>query len=124
MGANEKMGLPFGKMRKIAICFDVDGTLINSHGGTIQDTNRLLRSVLLQKWKNVDIIVWSGGGKTYAEKVVSRIWPDLSGAGTHKIKFFSKEDHLKVREKYHLILAIDDIQDTAIGDVNLIVRNR
>jgi hypothetical protein len=114
-GKNKELGLPFDKMKKVAICFDVDGTLIEDdkqHHSTIA----LLRVLVLQYWKNVDIYVWSGGGKQYAETIGNRL--ELSG-----VKYISKLQHQELREKYHQIIAVDDIQDTALGDINLIVRN-
>ena len=62
MGKNEELGLPFGKMKKVAICFDVDGTLISEPYEENRQTVDLLFSLLWQPFKNVDIIVWSGGG--------------------------------------------------------------
>lgn len=117
MGKNEELGLPFGEgMEKVAICFDVDGTLIDEdkeHNFTIV----LLRTLCLQNWKNVDIIVWSGGGKQYAETIGRRLSLD-------DVKYHSKLEHQELRKKYAKIIAIDDIQDTRLGDINLIVRNK
>jgi hypothetical protein len=117
MAKNEELGLPFGDgMEKVAICFDVDGTLIDEeieHHSTLA----LLRLLGLQKWKNVDVIVWSGGGKEYAETIGRR----LSFAN---VKYHSKLEHPELRKKYDKIIAIDDIQDTRLGDINLIVRNK
>lgn len=122
MGINKDLGLPYGKgMQKVAICFDVDGTLIAEDFSEIRQTVDLLFSLLWQPFKNVDIIVWSGGGQKYAEYHVSRMLPvDLSD----RVKYYSKLQLKEVRQKYELIIAIDDIQDTRLGDVNLIVRNK
>lgn len=117
MGKNADLGLPFGDgMEKVAFCFDVDGTLINEdtqHHSTIA----LLRVLVLQKWKNVDVIVWSGGGKQYAETIGRRL-------GLNSVKYHSKLEHNELRTKYHKLIAVDDIQDTRLGDINLIVRNK
>lgn len=114
---NKELGLPYGDgMEKVAICFDVDGTLIDEdtkHHTTLA----LLRVLCLQKWKNVYVIVWSGGGKQYAETIGNRL--ELEG-----VKYHSKMEHEQLRQKYAKIIAIDDIQDTRLGDVNLIVRNK
>jgi len=119
---NKELGLPYGdKMEKVAICFDVDGTLISEDFSEITQTVDLLFSLLWQPFKNVDIIIWSGGGQKYAEHHISRRLPeDLS----KKVKYYSKLQHKEVRQKYDLIIAIDDIQDTRLGDINLIVRNK
>jgi phosphoserine phosphatase len=121
MGKNEELGLPFGGMKKVAFCFDVDGTLIQEPYVENRTTVDLLLSVAWQKWKNVDVIVWSGGGAEYARQQVSRLLPDEI---VERIKFHSKIEHRALRQKYSALIAIDDIQDTAIGDVNLIVRNK
>jgi len=120
MGKNEELGLPYGEgMEKVAICFDVDGTLIDEdkeHHSTIA----LLDVLRLQKWKNLEIIVWSGGGKQYAEQM----FRDFVSNDTSRISFHSKLEHQQLRQKYDKLIAIDDIQDTRLGDVNLIVRNK
>jgi len=118
VGINKDLGLPFGDgMEKIAICFDIDGTLINEekeHHSTIA----LLRILALQNWKNVDIYVWSGGGKQYAQTIANRLrLPE-------EIKIAGKLEHTELRKKYTKIIAVDDVQDTRLGDVNLIVRNK
>ncbi len=116
-GVNEKLGLPFGNgMERVAFCFDVDGTLIDEdieHHSTLA----LIRVLGLQKWKNVDVIVWSGRGKQYAETIGRRL-------SLVNVKYHSKLEHKELRKKYTKIIAVDDIQDTRLGDVNLIVRNK
>lgn len=122
-GSNEKLGLPFGKdMDKVAFAFDIDGTLINEHDLPHMDTLVLASCILVQKWKNVDVIFWSGGGASYAEHHARRMLPVL--ALYPKVKFYDKQDYKTVRQKYDKIIAVDDIQDTRLGDVNLIVRNK
>ncbi len=96
--------------------YDVDGTLIDGdkeHHSTLA----LIRVLGLQDWKNLDVIVWSGGGKDYAETIGSRL--QLNG-----VKYHSKLEHQELRKRYAKLIAIDDIQDTRLGDVNLIVRNK
>lgn len=117
MGKNKELGLPFGEgMEKVAICFDVDGTLID---GDIKhhSTLALLGVLSMQKWKNLDIIIWSGGGADYARTMIER-------AGYSDFKFHSKLEHTELRKRYDKLIAIDDIQDTRLGDINLIVRNK
>lgn len=123
MGKNEELGLPYGVgMQKVAFCFDIDGTLIDEHGLPHMDTLVLAGCILAQKWKNVDVIFWSGGGADYAELHARRMLPVL--AIYPKAKFYSKLEHELIRQKYSKLIAIDDIQDTRLGDVNLIVRNK
>lgn len=120
-GTNKKLGLPYSDdgMERIAICFDVDGTLIDGdkkHASTM----KLLVALAEQKWKNVRIVVWSGGGQKYAETIVRRYGLDA----LHSLQIMSKLQHQELRDKGYRVIAIDDIQNTRLGDVNLIVRNK
>lgn len=117
ISANEKLGLPRSKMKTLVVCFDIDGTLRNN---TITDkvvANEDIRTLLriLSKFKNTKIVVWSGSGELYARQVANEIhinqWVD---------KFASKTDH----EVIQADIAVDDIMDTAIGKLNLIVKEK
>jgi hypothetical protein len=112
VGANEKLGLPRDKMRKIKIAFDVDGTLRCNCSDTCEDQNyRIIQLFLvLNSFKNTDMYIWSGGGGEYANRF-ARLFglPVKSGHCISKIGA-PKMD-----------IAIDDIQDTAIAGLNLIV---
>ncbi len=110
---NKEMGLPVGKMRKIDIAFDVDGTLIDTKGFMNVGIVNLL--ILLKGFKNTRITVWSGGGADYARHHCERL-----GIGEHVNKYRGKLD----MPIFVPDIAIDDIQDTAIGVVNLIVREK
>jgi hypothetical protein len=117
-GVNKRLGLPFGKMQKVTIAFDVDGTLRrNDDDYDSPQANEDIRTLLriLKKFKNTKIIVWSGSGELYARQVANELhvkqWVD---------KYASKTDH----EVINADIAIDDIQDTAIGKINLIVREK
>lgn len=120
MGVNKDLGLPFGDgMEKVAICFDVDGTLITDskiHTRIVDMVNAFA------DFKNVDVIVWSGGGKQYVETIVNRLGNHLIMSGN--LKLHSKFEHEEIRKRYKHIIAIDDVQDTRLGDINLIVRNK
>lgn len=130
MGANEKLGLPRQDgMTKVVFAFDVDGTLITNadperqHGvvsskETSHDDIVTLLKILSTKFKNISIVVWSGGGEQYARTIGQRI-----GIESYVDRYMSKLDYKLLTEKYRVI-AVDDIQDTALGDVNLIVRNK
>lgn len=118
IGANEELGLPFGKMRKIKIAFDVDGTLVShDEANKTISANERIRTMLiaLSSFKNVKIIVWSGSGELWARQASSAI-----GIDKYVDKYASKTDHPIIQPD----IAIDDIQDTAIGKVNLIVREK
>lgn len=117
MGKNEELNLPFGKMEKIIVAFDVDGTLIDEKGEPYSKWHDTLRT--LSTCKNIRIVVWSGGGKKYAESIGMRF--DLD---KYVWRYASKLEWADLRRLCGALIAIDDIQDTAIGDVNLIVRNK
>lgn len=111
-------------MKKVTIAFDVDGTLIDSDGNTNWRITELLRT--LSKFKNVNIIVWSGGGKSYAEMIVRHLGLEKYVKACYAKNHLGKDDSGK-----HLFdpeitpdIAIDDIQDCNLGLVNLIVRNK
>lgn len=112
---NEKLGLPFGKMRKIRIAFDVDGTLRCNCTDTCRDPNmKIVRLFnILADFKNTEMFVWSGGGGDYARR-----FADL---------YELKVAHSKCISKFgapQMDIAVDDIQDTAIGSINLIVKEK
>ena len=120
MGANERLGLPVGKMRWIVIAFDVDGTLIKNgdypDDGKDEPYSDIVTVLkIVSKWKNVKIVVWSGGGGDYAQ-----MWGGRLGIDDYVWKYASKTEHEQIKPD----IAIDDIQDTAIGAINLIVRNK
>ncbi len=118
MTMNEMLGLPHQeKMEKVAICFDVDGTLI-THQGDPRGRFVYLVGALRGIFKNAKIVIWSGGGNKYAQDRARELDIDQ-----YAWKFMSKHQHKELRALGYKIIAIDDIQDTAIGDVNLIVRN-
>ncbi len=121
MSKNEELGLPFGDgMERILVAFDVDGTLIDGDNVHI-NTVSLMDFFSKQNWKNVDVIVWSGGGADYARTMMKRITGQYAD---FNVKYHSKLDYKELRKKYDKIIAFDDIQDTRLGDVNLIVRNK
>ena len=123
MGINKELGLPHGDgMERIAVCFDVDGTIVAEGDMPIASTIVLLRMLLHQKWKNVDFIIWSGGGADYA-RTMTRRFVGYDQELMKPVKYYSKMDYEAIRAKYDKVVAIDDVQDTRLGDVNLIVRN-
>lgn len=129
MGANERLGLPRQDgMTKFVFAFDVDGTLITNadparQHGVVSSAEKshddivTLLKILSTCFKNITIVVWSGGGEDYARTIGQRI-----GIESYVDKYMSKLDYKLLIEKYNVI-AVDDIQDTALGNVaNLIVR--
>lgn len=117
MGINKDLGLPFGKMEKLLVLCDVDGTLIGEGiNSEYHDIIQLIKT--LSKFKNIKVIVWSGGGKQYASTIGHRLGLD------DYVTYASKLQHEKIRAFGHKMIVIDDVQDTALGDINLIVRNK
>lgn len=117
------------KMRKVIIAFDVDGVLIKNagvdreHGIPSSDDTPIVHWIntlqVLSTCKNVRIVVWSGGGKQYAE-----MWGRRLGLDQYVWQYASKLEHPRLKELCDHLIAIDDIQATALGDVNLIVREK
>lgn len=119
MGANETLGLPRGKMQRVIIAIDVDGTLRCNCTETCEDPNQRIVNLAktLATFKNVKIYVWSGGGKAYAQRFMDKY------GMSPKVKAASKLD-TSTWVYGRPQIAIDDIQDTAIADINLIVNEK
>lgn len=117
MSANEKLGLPRDKMKKVRIAFDVDGTLRCNCTGTCQDPNERIVGLfrILNSFKNTELYVWSGGGSDYARR-----FAELFELPIRPSKCISKIG--TAPDFIHI--AIDDIQDTAIANINLIVHEK
>ena len=112
---NKDLGLPFGTMQKTKIAFDVDGTLRCNCTETCQDANLDIVALfnILNKFKNTELYVWSGGGSDYARACAIRY-----GLAIPEKRMISKFGAPQMD------IAIDDIQDTALGKINLIVREK
>lgn len=121
-------------MKTVLIAFDVDGTLISNDPKALQlgypVANERVRAMLIafSSFKNVKIIVWSGGGAGYAEQIVHQL-----GLQKYVDGYASKNPQIdvKVPGKKHVFIpdikphiAIDDIQDCDLGELNLIVREK
>ncbi|MFA5172605.1 MAG: hypothetical protein WC426_13670 [Sulfuriferula sp.] len=108
------------KMEKVVIAFDIDGTLRCNCTATCQDRNEpycQLVEIFARHFKNVRVIAWSGGGKPYCETQVRMLGlsefipPERCHA---KLNYYMKNGQVPI--------AVDDIQDTALGIFSLIVR--
>ena len=120
-------------MKKIAVAFDVDGTLIRNDSAGDMDggtpiANEKIRSLLitLSSFKNIKIIVLSGGGELYVRQVCAAI-----GITKYVDKYYSKNLVGTKDDGSHDFkpditpdIAIDDIQDCELGILNLIVREK
>ena len=121
-------------MTKVRIAFDVDGTLIRNDSGGDMDqgppiANERIRTMLISfaSMKNTHIIVWSGGGELYARQVSNSI-----GISKYVDQYASKNLIGKHPDGSYMFrpdiprpdIAIDDIQETSLGLLNIIVREK
>ena len=103
-------GIVAERMQKLIIAFDVDGTLVSEDDvPQVPIINTL--QVLSKLTKNVRIVVWSGGGKEYAE-----MWGRRLGLDEYVWKYMAKD------RDFHVDVAFDDQQAFALADKNIIVR--
>lgn len=118
MGANEQLGLPRDKMKKIIIAFDIDGTLRCNCTDTCRDPNYniVALAAILDTMKNTHLFAWSGGGAKYAQ--------DFINSNDQLRHIFKNRCYSKLDRGLRPDIAIDDIQDTALGRINLIVREK
>lgn len=123
-------------MKIVTIAFDCDGTLIRNDTGLQRESinnpvaNERIRSLLvaLASFKNVKIVVWSGGGEIYARQIAASI------GITKYVDEYASKNHVattKTIPPVHIFepeikpdIAIDDIQDCELGMLNLIVREK
>ena len=118
-----------GKMQRLIFAFDVDGTLIRNadseriHGlpnsNDVPIVHQINTLMVLSTYKNIRIVVWSGGGKQYAE-----MWGKRLGLDKYVWKYASKLDHQQIKAQCDFLIAVDDIQSTRLGDANAIVREK
>lgn len=118
-----------GKMQRLIFAFDVDGTLIRNgspdrqHGvvndGDVPIVHQINTLMVLSTYKNIRIVVWSGGGKQYAE-----MWGKRLGLDKYVWKYASKLEHEQIKAQCDFLIAVDDIQSTRLGDANAIVREK
>jgi len=111
-------------MKKFVIAFDVDGTLIDSEGNTNWRITDMLRS--FSRFKNVTVVVWSGGGKDYAEMYVRKLGLEKYVKRCYAKNHIGKDSNGKHLFEPEIVpdIAIDDIQDCELGLINLIVREK
>lgn len=117
-------------MTDIIIAFDVDGTLITNVPADLYEQKRppigqaydydtpnrdiVELLVILSRFKNVKIVVWSGGGQQYAQTWVDRL----------KLSKWVWKTAGKLDGTVSPDIAIDDIHDCDLGKINLIVRQK
>lgn len=115
-------------MKEIIIAFDIDGTLLNNEGIEPKTPPHLrpktsvnLEVVMMMQWlskytKNVKIIVWSGGGKQYAEEIVHRY-----GLEPYVWRVAGKNEYDEDIDG-HVDVCFDDVHACELADKNIIVK--
>lgn len=118
-------------MKKIIIAYDVDGTLIRNtqepaerthgvpHNDDVPIVHQINTLMVLSTFKNVKIVVWSGGGKQYAET-----WGRRLGLDKYVWRYAAKTERDDIKARCDQLIAIDDVQACELGDINLIVREK
>lgn len=117
-------------MKTITVAFDCDGTLVTTESASSKKivANERIRSLLvgLSSFKNVRILVWSGSGELWARQVSAAI-----GIDKYVDEYASKNHLGKDAAGKHIFdpevtpdIAIDDIQECQLGNLNLIVREK
>lgn len=117
--ANERLGLPRDIMKRVVIAIDVDGTLRCNCTEVCNEPNKRIVELAktLSTFKNVKVMVWSGSGKPYAQQFMDKF------GFSPKVKAASKLDSSTwIYGRPQIV--IDDIQDTNMGDLNLIVHEK
>lgn len=111
-------------MKQVTIAFDCDGTLLNNTKQKME-ANERIRSLLitLASFKNVKIVVWSGGGELYARQVAAAL-----GIAHYVDAYSSKSQDSESNYIFSAgvapDIAIDDMHDCELGLLNLIVREK
>lgn len=102
-------------MKTIKVAFDVDGTLRCNCTDTCEDPNmRIVRMFnIMASFKNVEMFVWSGGGKEYAMRF----------ANLFELRVAHKNCISKIGAPA-MDIAVDDQHEFNQADINLIVREK
>lgn len=117
-------------MKKVVIAFDVDGTLIKNGAVSefdMKPNRRILRLLeTLATFKNVTIVVWSGGGKDWADSAVKMLDISHIVKATYDKNLKGRDDSGKYIFEPEIVpdIAIDDIQACELGVLNLIVKEK
>jgi len=119
------------KMTKLVVAFDVDGTLIENGAwlsGVMIPNDRIVTLLkTLASFKNIDVVVWSGGGKAWADKAVDSLDLNKYVKATYSKNCTGKSPDGKTwyfEPDIKPDIAIDDIQACSLGVLNLIVREK
>lgn len=110
-------------MDEIVIAFDVDGTLLSNEEippatpphlrpKTSVNVEAVILLQILSRMKNTRILVWSGGGKEYAEEFVR-----LYGLEKFVDKCYGKEAC-----EEEVDICFDDVHACKLADKNIVVK--
>lgn len=103
--------------KKVLIALDVDGTLRCNCTPVCKDPNEdIIRlAKILAGFKNVRLMVWSGGGKDYAQKFIDLYsLPAFAASKIDPTTWVSGKPQI----------AIDDEETFNLADVNLIIKEK
>lgn len=115
-------------MKEIIIAFDIDGTILNNEGIPPETPTYLrpqcgvnlevimLLQILSKKMKNTKVIVWSGGGREYAESIVRRY-----GLEKYVYQVYGKEEYDETIDG-KVDICFDDVHACELAEKNLIVK--
>lgn len=115
-------------MKEIIIAFDVDGTILNNESINPETPTYLrprmglnlevitLIQILSKKMKNTKVIVWSGGGKEYAEQIVREY-----GLEKYVHRCYGKQEYDEEIDG-KVDIAFDDQHSFDLAEKNLIVK--
>lgn len=94
----------------IKIAVDIDGTLYKESGEPNEILVKLIKAC--SKSEDFDVIIWSGGGKDYAETKAR-----LAGINdTYNVTYLSK-----INNPGDVDIAIDDVSTAFLAKLNLII---
>lgn len=115
-------------MDEVIIAFDIDGTILNNEGIPSETPTYLrpkcgvnlevilLIQILAKKMKNTKVIVWSGGGKEYAEDICR-----LYGLDKYVYRAYGKQDYDETIDG-KVDICFDDVHACKLAEKNIIVK--
>lgn len=111
-------------MKEVVVAFDVDGTILNNEGIPPETPPHLrpkttvnlpvisLLQLLARHTKNVRVIVWSGGGKEYAEQICRQ----------YGLERWVDRCYAKGKCDEPVDICFDDVHACGLADKNVIVK--
>lgn len=115
-------------MKEIIIAFDIDGTILNNEGIPPETPPHLrpqcgvnlevimLIQILSKKMKNTKLIMWSSGGKDYAEQICRRY-----GLEKYIHQCYGKHEYDESIDG-KIDIAFDDMYSCLLAEKNIIVK--